>query len=93
MSNWSPASGKSPLGLPLPKTVGRQHIPDVTEIAAEQGVTRDRGGEEVRHVCWECGGNLASGLILVQVCPVCRGVGTLSDDDMDRIGAGRLVLP
>jgi hypothetical protein len=37
---------------------------------------------EVRHVCFECGGPLASGLILVTICWACQGVGTLSDHEL-----------
>ena len=50
--SWNPASGKSPLGLPLPDRVGRQHIPEMSEVAGEQSTTRaSRGGDDVRHVC------------------------------------------
>lgn len=81
-SNWSASSGKSPLGIPLPKTVGRQQIPTLDELAAEKGTTRaDRGGDDVRHVCFECGGHLA----LLVPCRVCHGVGTVSSEQMDRM--------
>lgn len=39
---------------------------------------------DIRHICPECGGNLAThtGLILIQTCWACRGAGTLSNDEM-----------
>jgi hypothetical protein len=84
---WNPASGKSPLGLPLPEHVGRQHIPTLDELAAEKDTTRAaRGGDDVRHVCFECGGPTA--LIVVPGCRVCGGVGTLSTEQMDRMFPG-----
>lgn len=77
----------------MPKTVGRQDIPTHDEIAREQGVTRDRGGEEVMHVCFECGGPTAAGLIIVQNCRYCGGVGLLSDEQLSRMFAGGNTLP
>lgn len=40
---------------------------------------------DIRHICPECGGTMASetGLILVQLCWACRGVGNMSNDEMD----------
>ncbi len=75
------------MGLPIPETLGRQHIPDLAEIAAEKGTTRDsRDGDglggAVRHVCFECGGPLA---LVVVPCRVCGGVGTLSNEQMARM--------
>lgn len=92
-SNWSASSGRSPLGLPMPKNVGRQDIPTLDEIARAQGVTRERGGEEVMHVCFECGGPTAAGLIIVQNCRYCGGTGLLTDEQLSRMFAGGNTLP
>lgn len=93
MGSWDPRSGRSPLGLPLPETVGRQHMPEMSEIAAEQRVTRDRGGEEVEHLCPNCSGT-ESGLIIIQTCGMCGGRGRLTDDRFTRIfgSGGRAVV-
>jgi hypothetical protein len=85
--SWNPASGKSPLGLPLPEHVGNQEIPTLDALAAGHKTTRaPRGGDDVRHVCFECGGPTA--LIVVAGCRVCGGAGTLSTEQMDRIFPG-----
>lgn len=80
---WNPASGKSPLGLPLPDHVGSQRIPTLDELAAGHKTVRaDRGGDDVRHVCFECGGPLAQ---VVVPCRVCGGEGTLSTEQLTRM--------
>lgn len=85
---------KSPLGLPLPEVIGRQAIPDMETLAREHGSTRASRSEDVMHVCFECAGPLASGLILVQTCRYCGGSGLLSDDQLARImAAGHGVIP
>lgn len=72
---------RSPLGLPLPDVrVGRQHIPTLDEMAREVGASR--GANEVGHLCPDCGGDLASGVIHVQICTTCGGVGRISDTRM-----------
>ena len=82
--SWTPASGRSPLGLPLPEKTGRQHIPELSEVAAEQGTTRaPRGGDDVRHVCPDCGGHLA--LIVNPSCRRCGGRGWLTPEEMTRM--------
>lgn len=36
----------------------------------------------VRHVCFQCGGPLAGGALIVEICWACGGVGTLSDAEL-----------
>lgn len=70
----------SPLGLPLPERTGRQGVPTLDELAAEAGTSRGRS--DVDHLCPDCGGDLAAGRILVEVCKTCGGTGRISDTRM-----------
>jgi hypothetical protein len=75
----------SPLGFPIDGRVGRGGSPSMDELARDVGASRAHGGDDVRHVCPECAGPLAQGAALaVETCSVCRGVGTLSDDELIR---------
>lgn len=78
--SWDKSSGRSPLGLPLPETVGRQHMPPLDEMAREVGTTR--GATDIEHLCFECGGDTAAGKILIEICRVCGGTGRISDTRM-----------
>jgi len=55
---------------------------DLSLFVPDGGIER----HDVRHICPECGGSVASetGLILVQICWACHGVGMLDNDGMDR---------
>jgi hypothetical protein len=90
---WDQSSGKSPLGLPLPETVGRQHLPTLDEMAREVGTSR--GATDIEHLCPDCGGDLAAGRILIEVCRLCGGSGRISDTRMAALfgPAGSRVQP
>lgn len=77
------------------KAYGRRELAEVEEKMRAGGAGTPLfglgltgGGDDVKHICPECGGgplsNRESGLTVVETCPVCQGVGTLTNDQMDR---------